>query len=139
MNKTDKTDKFEYYRTEKISLLLDTEVFVFGSNEAGRHGAGAAKTAHDLFGAEYNIGVGFSGQTYAIPTKDFDIQTLPLVSINLYVAAFLDVATVCSELDFIVTKIGCGLAGYTDAEIAPMFRLAPKNCTFHESWREYLE
>lgn len=132
-------DKFKYYDSEKITGLNGNEIFVFGSNEAGVHGAGAARTAMINFKAEYAVGVGFTGQCYAIPTKDIHIKTLPLVEINYYVASFLSEVVDHPETDFIVTKVGCGLAGYTDAEIAPMFRLAPKNCLFHRSWREYLE
>jgi hypothetical protein len=80
------------------------EVFVFGSNLAGRHGRGAAKDAL-AYGAKYGIGIGLSGNSYAIPTKDIRIQTLPLVSIAKYISEFLDFTTT-SNKSFYVTRIG---------------------------------
>lgn len=113
-------------------------IFVFGSNEAGIHGAGAAAFAYAKRGARYGFGYGHSGDSFAIPTKNEDIRTLPLDIINAYVCGFLAYATGKRKLKFMVTRIGCGLAGYTDAEIAPMFVGAPLNCIFDEKWREYL-
>ena len=118
------------------------EFFVFGSNLAGRHGAGAARVAREKFGAVQGMGEGFmrlGGQSYAIPTKDRDLIVLPLSSIAQGVRRFLDMATNDPlARRFFVTRIGCGLAGYTDAEIAPMFKGAPGNCSFAEEWREFL-
>lgn len=113
-------------------------VFVFGSNEAGIHGAGAALFAYNKRGARYGFGYGHSGDSFAIPTKNEDIRTLPLDIINAYVCGFLAYATGKRKLKFMVTRIGCGLAGYTDADIAPMFVGAPLNCIFDEKWRVYL-
>lgn len=110
-------------------------IFVFGSNLAGRHGAGAALCARNTHGAKYGVGVGRTGNAYAIPTKDERIRTLPLSRISEYVAEFLKYASDHPELDFQVTKIGCGLAGYREHEIAPMFRNAPKNCHLPDWWR----
>lgn len=107
-----------------INCLYDNEVFVFGSNEAGMHGAGAAKQAYFLFGAEYRKGEGLYGQSYAIPTKDYNIETLPLDRICDYVQRFLDFAEQTPQLDFLVTQIGCGYAGYQPTDIAPMFKRA---------------
>lgn len=111
--------------------LGPNEIFVFGSNLAGRHGAGAAKTAHDLFGADYGVGFGVTGRCYAIPTKDKWMRTLPLDHIKLYVDAFLLEASLkemhSPEIKYIVTPIGCGLAGYKPEQIAPFFRKAPEN------------
>lgn len=112
------------------------EIFVFGSNLAGRHGAGAAKAAHRFYGAIYGQGIGLQGDSYAIPTKDEKIQTLPLPQIHLHVLDFIEFAKQRSDLRFIVTRIGCGLAGYTDDQIAPFFRTAPENVTLPEGWRE---
>lgn len=103
------------------------EIFVFGSNLAGRHGKGAAKFALDFYGAKYGQGVGLQGSSYAIPTKDESIQTLPLERISQYVMQFLDFAEENPNLKFWVTPIGCGLAGYTPKQIAPMFRSPPSN------------
>lgn len=87
-------------------------IFVFSSNLAGRHGKGAALCAKNHHGAEYGIGVGRTGNAYAIPTKDRRIRTLPLPRIAKYVAEFLAYARAHPELEFEVTKIGCGLAGF---------------------------
>lgn len=110
-------------------------IFVFGSNLAGRHGAGAALFARNNHGALYGQGIGRQGNSYAIPTKDHRINTLPLETILGYVNGFLRYASSHPELDFQVTRIGCGLAGYTDSQIAPMFANAPYNCYLPEGWR----
>lgn len=111
-------------------------IFVFGSNLAGRHGKGAALCARNKHGAEYGVGVGRTGNAYAIPTKDERIRTLPLESIAVYVKQFLDYAKAHPELEFQVTKIGCGLAGYQERDIAPMFKDAPLNCQLPDGWRD---
>lgn len=110
-----------------ITRLAPNEVFVFGANTRGAHGAGAAKTARVKFGAEPGVGEGPTGQCYAIPTKDYNIQTLPLEAISFSVAQFLKYARQHPELTFLVTAIGCGLAGYSPKQIAPMFAGAPEN------------
>ena len=111
-------------------------IFVFGSNLAGRHGAGAAKAAKELWGAVYGVGIGRQGRAYAIPTKDHSIKSLPLNQISYHVADFLIHAAAHPEDEFVVTRIGCGLAGYHDEDIAPMFSNAPVNCTLPEGWRK---
>lgn len=108
------------YTEEKIDKLEPMEVFVFGSNEAGIHGAGAARKAMD-FGAVMSKGIGFKGRTYAIPTKDYNIQQLDLKKIKWYVDRFIQFASTNEQYTFLVTKIGCGLAGYTCEDIAPLF------------------
>jgi hypothetical protein len=113
-------------------------IFVFGSNLAGIHGAGAAKTARMMYGAELKVGVGLTGKSYAIPTKDTHLRTLDLEMIRGYVKSFKDFARAHPNMNFLVTRIGCGLAGYTDAEIAPMFRGASANCFFSPLWARYL-
>jgi hypothetical protein len=113
-------------------------IFVFGSNLAGYHGAGAALYAARHKGALYNLGVGAQGTSYAIPTKDQNIKVLPLGIIELYVDQFLRYARLGNLLTFQVTRIGCGLAGYRDEEIAPMFYDAPNNCYFDLAWEQYL-
>lgn len=110
-------------------------IFVFGSNLAGRHGKGAALFAKNFRGAAYGVGVGRTGNAYALPTKDELIRTLPLQRIAEYVAEFLDYARAHPELQFQVTKIGCGLAGYSEHEIKPMFAVAPPNCHLPDGWR----
>lgn len=113
------------------------KIFVFGSNLAGRHGKGAALDARWKYGAKYGVGVGRTGNAYAIPTKGFNLCTLPLDYIESEVSIFLQYAADHPELEFFVTKIGCGLAGYKEHQIAPMFRGAPANCELPEGWRDY--
>lgn len=110
------------------------QVFVFGSNDAGIHGAGAAKLAYEKYGARWGKCYGHHGDSFAIPTKDVDIMTLPLDRIEDYVRGFLAYARSHPKLSFKVTRIGCGLAGLKDADIAPMFQLAPGNCSFDKVW-----
>jgi hypothetical protein len=105
-----------------------TTIFVFGSNLAGRHGKGAALYARQHHGAIYGQGIGLQGTSYAIPTKDARLRTLPLSQISTYVEEFKIFASSRPDLIFQVTPIGCGLAGYTPAQIAPMFQDAPANC-----------
>lgn len=114
-------------------------IFVFGSNEAGIHGKGAAKFAAEKLGAGYGIGSGFTGGCYAVPTKDLRIRTLPLEHIENYVDEFIQDAIRQDNDKFFVTRIGCGLTGYKDHQIAPMFKGAPENCMFPIEWQEFLE
>lgn len=113
-------------------------IFVFGSNTAGRHGAGAARTAYEKHGARWNKGYGHYGNSFAIPTKDANLQTMPLEDIKPFVDGFLAYAKAHPELTFQVTRIGCGLAGYGNRDIAPMFEDAPKNCHFDDKWFDIL-
>lgn len=96
-------------------------IFVFGSNLAGRHGAGAALYARRNHGAIYGQGIGLQGRSYAIPTKDGDLSTLPLYIIREHVDTFVRFAARHPEFKFKLTPIGCGLAGYRPEDIAPMF------------------
>lgn len=114
-------------------------IFVFGSNEAGFHGAGAALFAHKHKGATWGVGVGRTGDSYAIPTKDENIETLSLIDIAAFIFDFLEYAEANPELTFNVTRIGCGLAGYTDEEIAPMFETVPENCILDQRWRTIVD
>ena len=104
------------YTPEFITRLDDDEVFVFGSNLRGMHGGGAAATAYRCFGAVWGQGVGLQGQSYAIPTMPGGVET-----IKPYVDEFIVFAKEHQELRFLVTKIGCGIAGFRDEEIAPLF------------------
>lgn len=110
-------------------------VFVFGSNLAGVHGAGSAKEALRNWGAVWGQGVGFQGRSYAIPTKDRGLNVLTIPEISMYVKDFLDYARQHPGLIFKVAKVGCGLAGYDEWQISPMFRGAPENCVLPEGWR----
>jgi len=117
---------------------MGKQIFVFGSNLAGRHGKGAALEARIKWNAIYGQGVGRQGNSYAIPTKDHRLIPLNLGTIRTYVREFLSYAREYPELEFVVTRIGCGLAGYTDQEIAPMFIGAPQNCKMPKEWAPYL-
>lgn len=110
-------------------------IWVFGSNLKGRHGKGAAKVARVNFRAEYGVGCGRTGQSYAIPTKGERLDVLPLDGIKASAAQFIEYALANPKLKFFVTRVGCGLAGYQDDEIRPMFVDAPTNCSLPEVWR----
>lgn len=112
-------------------------IFVFGSNLAGRHGAGAALIARQLFGAHYGTGQGRTGMSYAVPTKDSELSKLTLTNIKENVGEFLEYAYNRKDLNFFITRIGCGLAGYKNEEIAPMFELLD-NCNYPRLWHQYL-
>ena len=104
------------YTPDYITELKTDEVFVFGSNLAGMHGGGAAYVAYRQFGAVLGCGVGLRGQSYAIPTMQGGVET-----IKPYVDDFIAFAKAHPNLFFYVTRIGCGIAGFLDREIAPLF------------------
>lgn len=104
------------FTPENITHLDEDEVFVFGSNLAGNHAGGAARTALLRFGAKMGQGEGMQGQSYAIPTMQGGVET-----IKPYVDRFIDLAYEWDQTTFYVTRIGCGIAGFTDEEIAPLF------------------
>lgn len=104
------------YSAEKIESLEPHEIFVFGSNLSGAHGGGAAHIAFRLFGAEWGVGVGLTGQSYAIPTMQGGVKT-----IKPYVDQFISFAKNHPQYTFLVTRIGCGIAGFRDEDIAPLF------------------
>ena len=106
--------------SDRIAELADGEVFVFGSNVQGMHGGGAAWYAHEKFGAEWGVGEGLTGRCYALPTMEGD------ASLHKAVDNFIACARQHSELTFLVTAVGCGIAGYTPAEVAPLFKDASK-------------
>ena len=107
------------YTNPWISQLADNEVFVFGSNLAGMHGGGAARVAHQRFGAVMGQGVGLQGQSYAIPTMQGGVET-----IRPYVDEFIRFAAEHPDMKFLVTPIGCGIAGFTAREMGPLFAAA---------------
>lgn len=110
---------------DNISELKENEIFVFGSNESGIHGGGAARLANDKFGAIWGEPEGEFGQTYAIPTKDKTVRnTLSLEQIHEYVDKFISHAKNNPDKIYLVTEIGCGLAGLTPREVAPLFAKA---------------
>jgi hypothetical protein len=105
-----------------ITKLNKNEIFVFGSNESGRHGKGAAKTALK-WGAKYGQPQGIQGRTYAIPTKNKNItKTLTLPEIKQYVDIFIEFAKINKSLIFLVTEVGCGLGGLNPKDLAPLFK-----------------
>ena len=116
-----------------------SDVFVFGSNLMGIHGAGAAKHAKTYFGAVQGQGHGRQGESYGIPTKYSPQKTLPLTSISVYVDEFLKHATENYWESFNVTAIGCGLAGYTPEDIAPMFKNVPPNVNLPKEFKDVLQ
>ena len=128
------------YTPENITHLEPNQIFVYGANSGGRHGAGAAKLAL-RWGAKMGE-YGLNGQTYGIPTKDKKIQTLPLDKIQLHVNDFLATAFSHPEYEFLVTKIGCGLALYQPKDIAPLFKIIKtgvfENVILPEEFHKYI-
>lgn len=104
------------YTPDNISSLGEDEIFVFGSNLAGNHAGGAARVALERFGAVIGQGVGIQGRSYAIPTMQGSLE-----SIKPYVDDFFELAEEWDQTTFLVTRIGCGIAGFTDEKIAPLF------------------
>lgn len=117
--------------------MTGSSIFVFGSNLAGRHGKGAALAARREYGAEYGVGEGRTGNAYAIPTKGHGLEVLPLASIERSVKQFLAYAAKHEDLKFLVTRVGCGLAGYKDHQIAPFFQDATSNVQLPDEWLDY--
>ena len=118
---------------ERIEHLRPGQIFVFGSNLQGQHAGGAAAIAHARFGAVWGQGVGLQGQSYAIPTMQGGVET-----IRPYVDSFIEFAAQHPEMNFLVTRIGCGIAGFRDEEIAPLFAKAvvlPNVCLPERFWR----
>ena len=113
--------------------LGPNEIFVFGSNLSGSHGGGAALLAYERFGAIWGQGVGLQGQSYGIPTMQGGVET-----IKPYVDEFIDFAKSRPELTFLVTRIGCGIAGFRNEEIAPLFAEAKgvENIVLPKGWEE---
>lgn len=124
------------YTPERITSLAENEIFVFGSNLAGSHGGGAARLAYNRFGAIWGQGVGLQGQSYAIPTMQGGVET-----IKPYVDEFIAFAKEHNTLNFLVTRIGCGIAGFRDEEIAPLFKdaLGIDNIVLPKEFVECLE
>lgn len=129
------------------TLPTDGAVFVFGSNTSGRHGKGAAEVARLRFGAVRGVGAGRTGHSFAIPTKTEasrprfhgELETIPLEAIERHIRDFVAHAKASPGTAFFVTRIGCALAGYVDADIAPLFIDAPENCSFASDWKRFLE
>lgn len=107
------------YTPNKIASLEDNEIFVFGSNLNGLHGGGAARIAYQKFGAQWGKGVGIQGKSYGIPTMHGGVEV-----IKPYIDEFIEFASQHKEYTFLVTRIGCGIAGFSPNEIAPLFAKA---------------
>ncbi len=124
------------YTPENITELEPDDIFVFGSNLEGMHLGGAARTAVEKFGAIMGQGVGIQGQSYAIPTMQGGVDT-----IKPYVDQFIDLAREWDQNTFYITRIGCGIAGFRDEEIAPLFRdaLSLYNVRLPRRWVEILQ
>jgi hypothetical protein len=114
-------------------------IFVFGSNLAGRHGRGAALDAARFWGAKHGIGNGRQGEAYAIPTKDEHLSVLPLPRVKKFIDQFKEYAHRHPDVRFLVTEVGCGLAGYTAHQIAPFFRHAPENCVLPDEFTRIIK
>lgn len=124
------------YTPENITSLEPDDIFVFGSNLQGIHAGGAARVAYEKFGAIMGQGVGIQGQSYAIPTMQGGVET-----IKPYVDDFIELAREWDQNTFYVTRIGCGIAGFTDEQIAPLFAEALKlyNVRLPESFVRIIE
>lgn len=114
------------------------KVFVFGSNLAGIHGAGSAREAKLNWGAKMGVAFGPTGNAYAIPTKDRNIESMELCEIEGHVRHFIDYARSNPDMQFHVVAIGCGLAGFRPDQIGPMFRGAPGNCVLPRDFEPYV-
>lgn len=129
----------KFHKDGTIPEINEKTIFVFGSNLAGRHGAGAAKVAMQKFGAKYGEGLHLVGNAYPIPTKDESLRTLPIKRIKSYIRVFEVYSKCNTDFNFFVTRIGCGLAGYRDEDIAPLFRFATDDrYSFAEEWKPFL-
>jgi hypothetical protein len=115
-----------------------TKIFVFGSNLAGRHGAGAARYAMEHHGAEYGVGKGPTGCAYALPTKDLVLKTLTLDAIEWHIKDFIEYAEAHPDDEFMLTPIGCGLAGYRRDQIKPLIEKykRPSNVIYTKEWED---
>lgn len=119
------------------SIPLGDEIFVYGSNDGGLHGAGAAGVAYRRYGAIWGVGHGLKGRSYGIATKDTSFKTLPFEKIEENIMDFVTFTRTHPELRFFVTRVGCGLAKLKDERVAPLFMQA-KNCSFAREWAVFL-
>jgi len=115
------------------------EIFVFGSNLAGIHGAGAARAAYDHYGAVWGRGLGVFGLSYALPTKNHLIDSLHFECVKAFIEQFAYFSRSNYQTQkYFVTRVGCGLAGYQNSDIAPLFKGVADNCNMPIEWKEWL-
>lgn len=130
---------YHYHDETIIKNLPDDTIFVFGSNMAGTHQGGAAKTALLHFGATKGVGRGWAGQSFAIPTMNEHLQQMPLSQIQHYIEDFKIYTKNHPKMKYFITAVGCGVAGYKVEEIAPMFKGISRNVIFPVSFRPFVE
>ncbi|APX62400.1 A1S_2505 family phage non-structural protein [Acinetobacter schindleri] len=130
---------YQYHDESIVKSLPENTVFVFGSNMAGLHAGGAARTALEHFGAVEGVGRGWSGQSYAIPTMNEHLQQMPLSQIQHYIDDFKIYTKNHPKNNYFLTSVGCGIAGYKVEEIAPMFKGISHNVIFPQSFRPFVE
>lgn len=114
--------------------IPDGAVYVYGANESYINASGTARIAREEYGAGMGRGWGLVGKSFGIPTKDWDINTLPLEDIAFYVKRFIAFAEARPKMIFYMTKIGCGLAGLKEEDIIPMFNNSPENVILPYGW-----
>lgn len=130
---------YHYHDETIIKNLPEDTIFVFGSNMAGTHAGGAAKIALQHFGAMHGVGRGWAGQSFAIPTMNEHLQQMPLSQIEHYIDDFKIYVLNHTQMQFFITAVGCGVAGYKVEEIAPMFKGIAHHVIFPESFRPFVE
>jgi hypothetical protein len=118
-----------------ITHLKPNEIFVFGSNQRGAHAGGAARLAKEKFGAQEGVGEGLTGRSYAFPTLTANFEKVSHVSLESSRDRLYATARQNPDKTFLLTKVGCGIAGFTEDEIRPLFRGAPGNVVLPEDWR----
>jgi hypothetical protein len=118
-----------------ITKLQPNEILVFGSNLRGAHAGGAARLAKDKFGAQEGVGEGLTGQCYAFPTLTANFSKVSRAALEASRDRFFAAARQHPEKTFLLTKVGCGIAGFTEDEIRPLFENAPANVVLPEDWR----
>ena len=117
-----------------ITELKENQIFVFGSNRRGEHLSGAAKQAYEQFGAEWGIGEGLSGRTYAFPTLEWEMTKVGLRSLEKQRDRLFATCRALPEKEFLLTKVGCGIAGYEESYMKSLFKSSPKNLIKPEEW-----
>lgn len=119
---------------DDISMLKDNEIFIFGSNLNGYHAGGAAKRALEQFGAVWGISEGLSGRTYAFPTLNKNMHKRTIKSLEDSRNKLFVTAEALPEYTFLLTKVGCGIAGFKEEKIAALFSECPDNIIKPKDW-----